>query len=191
MTTTLTNIGLADALDAFWNAALTHAQGHGYDVMQNAACMATGLAAVAEALRTNDSPPADSVPMPQNAEQAAAMVLIGNMWLTGNVTNVADTLGPPVYPDSPYANWYAEGRAKGWIDTEPTITLTPEDLQLLMQLNDVNLPGKVRPVIESSGWEQALRLGDLGYIAIEQMHVGGCLHITRLGRNVLVKALEV
>lgn len=59
------------------------------------------------------------------------------------------------------------------------------DFQLLERLDRDNVAGGARPVIESQGWEQALRLSDDGLIAIEQIGAGGRLHITRKGSQAL------
>lgn len=59
--------------------------------------------------------------------------------------------------------------------------LTPEDFQLLHQLERDNVAGAARPVIESQGWEQARRLSEEGLLAIESVSLGGRLHITRKG----------
>lgn len=68
----------------------------------------------------------------------------------------------------------------------PPISITPADLQLLMQLIRDNRHNGARPVIESNqaAWDQAFRLSDLGLIAIQQIAQGGCLHITRHGAAV-------
>ena len=55
------------------------------------------------------------------------------------------------------------------------------DLLLLEQLDRDNVAGGARPVLESQGWEQARRLSDAGLIAIENVGLGGRLHITRKG----------
>lgn len=57
------------------------------------------------------------------------------------------------------------------------------DLQLLVQLRRDNVYDGARPVIESDqrAWDQAFRLSDAGLIAIEQLAMGGRLHITRKG----------
>lgn len=66
-----------------------------------------------------------------------------------------------------------------------------EDFQLLERLSRDNTPKGARPVIESGGWEQALRLGEQGLIAIEQLAVGGRLHITRKGERAVQHFIEV
>lgn len=67
----------------------------------------------------------------------------------------------------------------------PMSNLDPTDFQLLYQLDRDNIAGGARPVIESQGWEQARRLSDEGLIAIENVGLGGRLHITRKGMKVL------
>lgn len=68
--------------------------------------------------------------------------------------------------------------------------ITPEDFQLLVKLDEANVVGGARPVIESRGWDQALRLGEMGLIAIEQVATGGVLHITRLGSKTIRATMQ-
>lgn len=64
--------------------------------------------------------------------------------------------------------------------------ITPDDIQLLMHLHADNHESGARPVLEGKGdWDQALRLGDLGLIAIESVSLGGRLHVTRLGSKTI------
>lgn len=67
-------------------------------------------------------------------------------------------------------------------------TLYPDDYQLLWQLEQANHSQGVRPVISSrreGEWRQAARLSRGGYIAIEQLAMGGRLHITAKGFDAL------
>jgi hypothetical protein len=69
--------------------------------------------------------------------------------------------------------------------------LAPQDYQLLSRLLDENTAEGARPVVETDAalWTQALRLSDMGMIAIEQLGTGGRLHITRLGGQLVKAAL--
>ncbi|WP_327210130.1 hypothetical protein [Rhizobium leguminosarum] len=75
----------------------------------------------------------------------------------------------------------------------PDVPLAPQDYQLLSRLLEQNTAEGARPVIEkdTAHWTQALRLSDMGMIAIEQLGVGGRLHITRLGGQLVKAALTV
>jgi hypothetical protein len=75
----------------------------------------------------------------------------------------------------------------------PDEPLAPQDYQLLSRLLEENTTEGARPVIEKDAahWTQALRLSDMGMIAIEQLGVGGRLHITRLGGQLVKAALTV
>lgn len=74
---------------------------------------------------------------------------------------------------------------------EPSGVVSPEDLQLLAQLQRDNTHDGARPVIggNNKAWEQARRLSDAGLVAIEQVAQGGRLHITRKGVSALRAAL--
>lgn len=65
--------------------------------------------------------------------------------------------------------------------------LSPHDYQFLVRLMEENRAGGLRPVIETNAerWCQAYRLSDMGLIAIEQLAVGGRLHVTRLATHLL------
>jgi hypothetical protein len=69
--------------------------------------------------------------------------------------------------------------------------LSPHDYQFLARLLDENTGEGARPVVEKNAtrWGQALRLSDMGMIAIEQLGAGGRLHVTRLGGQ-LVRAAQ-
>lgn len=68
--------------------------------------------------------------------------------------------------------------------------LDPAEFQLLERLDRDNVAGGARPVIESQGWDQARRLSERGLIAIEQVGLGGRLHITVKGMRAVRAFME-
>jgi len=75
----------------------------------------------------------------------------------------------------------------------PVSDLSGQDLQLLDRLKRDNVWDGARPVLEGPRTdpetEQAFRLSDQGYIALEQVARGVRLHITRKGVTALTDAL--
>ncbi|PZR89774.1 MAG: hypothetical protein DI537_20435 [Stutzerimonas stutzeri] len=73
-----------------------------------------------------------------------------------------------------------------------TPELEPNDWLLLDRLARDNRHDGARLVIEKdqAAWDQAFRLSTAGLIAIEQISVGGVLHITRLGTKTLDQFLS-
>jgi hypothetical protein len=65
--------------------------------------------------------------------------------------------------------------------------LDASDFQLLERLKRENVAGEPRHVVEGNQelWKQARRLSDEGLIAIEQHALGGILHVTSRGMNML------
>lgn len=80
MMVTLTNEAMADALDAFWNAAISDAHGKGYDTMQVASLMATGFAAVAQALRDQPDVHAETVAKQEARQMVERLYLMSERY---------------------------------------------------------------------------------------------------------------
>jgi hypothetical protein len=74
----------------------------------------------------------------------------------------------------------------------PDEILPPQDYHLLSRLLDENTAEGALPVVEKGTalWRQALRLSDLGMIAIEQIDAGCRFHITKLGSQ-FVRAAQM
>jgi hypothetical protein len=117
---------------------------------------------------------------PAQSSEAAAMVAAG---LFSNVEEANREIAMSEFMASP---------ANQSTIRELEETLSPEDLQLLMRLKDDNISGGARPVLESNfaKWDQAMRLSDAGLLAIEQIALGGVLHITRKGVAAVRSALH-
>lgn len=88
---------------------------------------------------------------------------------------------------------WAEYRAALEASPAPVGDLSGQDLQLLDRLKRDNVWDGARPVLEGPRTdpetEQAFRLSDQGYIALEQVARGVRLHITRKGVTALTAAL--
>lgn len=124
----------------------------------------------------------DETPAPQTNMQPEA-----DFWTTHNNFENGSMCGLGLVSDEGKDCW--DFAKQEWVKADvpvfrspaPQANMNPADFQLLEQLDRDNVAGGARPVIESQGWEQARRLSDDGFIAIESVGLGGRLHITRKG----------